>query len=158
VKRRRNGFSLIELLIVVSIILIIAAIAIPELLSSRMSANETAAVANVRTINTAQTAYSIQYGTGYAIQLSFLGDAGGPISTATNAVLIDHILGAGTKTGYNFLYAVTASDGSGNPVSYSINANPTIQGTTGRRFFYSDQTCVIRVNGSTVATVSDPAL
>jgi type IV pilus assembly protein PilA len=158
VKVRSNGFSLIELLIVVGIILIIAAIAIPELLSSKMSANETAAVANVRTINTAETAYTIEYGTGYALQLSFLGDAGGTTPTATNAVLIDHILGAGTKSGYNFVYAVTATDGSGNPVSYSINANPTVQGRTGRRFFYSDQTCVIRVNGAAVAGLNDPAI
>lgn len=157
-KVRSNGFSLIELLIVVGIILIIAAIAIPELLSSKMSANETAAVANVRTINTAETAYTIEYGTGYALQLSYLGDASGPTSTATNAVLIDHILGAGTKSGYNFIYAVTGTDGSGNPVSYSINANPTVQGATGRRFFYSDQTCVIRVNGSSVAGINDPAI
>jgi type IV pilus assembly protein PilA len=158
VKRPRNGFSLIELLIVVASILIIAAIAIPELIASRMSANEAAAVANMRTINTAETAYSIQYGTGYSLQLSYLGDAGGTTPSATNAVLIDHILGAGTKSGYSFLYAVTASDGNGNPISYTINANPTTQGTTGRRFFFTDQSAIIRVNSSAVASLNDPAI
>lgn len=157
-KRRRNGFSLIELLIVIAIILIIAAIAIPELISSRMSANEASAVANIRTITTAQTAYSIQYGTGFSTQLSFLGDAGGTTSTATNAVLIDRVLATGTKSGYDFLYAVTATDGNGNPTSYTINANPVVQGATGRRFFYSDQTCIIRVNNNAVAGAGDPAI
>jgi type IV pilus assembly protein PilA len=158
VKRRRNGFSLIELLIVIAIILIIAAIAIPALISSRMSANEAAAVANIRTVNTAETVYSIQYGTGYSTQLVFLGDAGGTTSTAVNAVLIDRVLATGTKSGYNFIYLVTAADGNGNPVSYSINANPVVQGATGRRFFYSDQTCIIRVNNNAAAGNNDPAI
>jgi type IV pilus assembly protein PilA len=158
VKHRRNGFSLIELLIVIAIILIIAAIAIPALISSRMSANEASAVANIRTITTAQTAYSIQYGTGFSAQLSFLGDAGGPTSTATNAVLIDRVLATGSKSGYNYIYGVTAADGNGNPISYSINANPILQGATGRRFFYSDQSCIIRVNNNAVAGNADPAI
>src|SRR5450755_2342891 len=97
--RKQKGFSLIELLIVVAIILIIAAIAIPNLLRSRMAANEASAVGSVRTLNTAQVTYATTYGTGFTT-LAQLGGAGPCVAAAGTACLIDPVLTAGTKSGY----------------------------------------------------------
>ncbi len=105
---RQKGFSLIELLIVVSIILIIAAIAIPNLLRAKISANESSAAASVRTIGTAQVSYSTSFpANGYATQLAFLGPGAGTSCPAAgpspaNACLIDKVLANGNKSGYNF--------------------------------------------------------
>jgi len=131
-KRAQSGFSLIELLIVVAIILIIAAIAVPSFLSSKMAANEASAVQSIRTINTGQASYSVQFGQGFSTQLSNLGGSGTSASP-TNALLIDNVVAGGTKDGYTFTYTVTANDPDGNPSGYSINGNPVNPGSTGRR-------------------------
>src|SRR5712691_11219807 len=97
--KKQKGFSLIELLIVVAIILIIAAIAIPNLMRSRMAANEASAVGSLRTINTAEVTYSTTYGTGFAPMANLGGaDPCGP-ATAVTACLIDSVLTAGNKSG-----------------------------------------------------------
>src|SRR5271169_1222464 len=98
---KQKGFSLIELLIVVAIILIIAAIAIPNLLRSKMAANEASAVGSLRTLNTSSVEYSISYGN-YPPNLGALGGTGTASSTA--AGLIDSVLSTGTKSGYTFTY------------------------------------------------------
>src|SRR5271166_1913655 len=110
--RKQKGFSLIELLIVVAIILIIAAIAIPNLLRARIAANESSAVASIRTINTAMITYNSSYPTvGFATTLAVLGGAANPcVSAVGNACLIDSVLSSGTKSGYNF-----AAAGAGGP-------------------------------------------
>jgi type IV pilus assembly protein PilA len=100
-KRKEKGFSLIELL-VVAIILIIAAISIPNLLGSRMAANEASAVGSIRTMNTAATSYSSSYGNGFPPTLSAIGDNGSTASACTNAGLIDTVLTGGVKSGYTF--------------------------------------------------------
>jgi prepilin-type N-terminal cleavage/methylation domain-containing protein len=142
--RRQRGFSLIELLIVVAILLIIAAIAIPSLLKSRISANEASAVASLRAINTAQVAYATAYpNVGYADDLAKLGTATGsgtPVSSA-KAGLLDWVLGCGTqpcpKSGYNFAISPV---GSASPLQdYSITGVPLVLGQTGLRGFCSDQ-------------------
>jgi len=152
-KRPEGGFSLIELLIVVAIILVIAAIAIPNLIRSRMAANEASAVSSIRTINTAQVTYASTWGIGYAALLSNLGGAAGCTASSTTACLIDPILSAGTKSGYTFA-AVGNNTVGGAVQGFEINATPVSSGTTGTRAFCSDQSGVIRYNttGTAITT------
>ena len=154
-KKNQKGFSLIELLIVVAIILIIAAIAIPNLLRSRMAANEASAVGSLRTINTACVTYSTTYqSVGYPTNLTNLG----PASTATSATadLIDSVLSAGTKSGYTFTYK---QDTTNTPsTGYTIQGEPSNRGTTGQRGFYTDQSGVIRANPGGAANSSSSPL
>jgi len=149
-----RGFSLIELLIVVAIILIIAAISIPNLLRSRMAANEASAVGSMRTINTACIAYSTTFG-GFPSTLSNLGTSG--TASSTSADLIDNVLASGTKTGYTFTYTPGAAAGGIIPV-YTLTASPVVAGQTGQRYFFTDQSAVIRFNVSALATASDAPL
>ncbi len=153
-KKNQKGFSLIELLIVVAIILIIAAIAIPNLLRSRMAANEASAVGSLRTLNTAAVTYSSTYpSVGYPGALSELA----PASPATSAAadLVDSVLAGGTKSGYAFTWAA----GAGTPSNgYSINANAVAQNTSGTRGFYTDQSGVIRYSAAASATSASSPL
>jgi prepilin-type N-terminal cleavage/methylation domain-containing protein len=151
-RNKQKGFSLIELLIVVAIILIIAAIAIPNLLRSKMAANEASAVGSLRTINTACITYSINYG-GFPSSLTALGGEGTSTApTSTAAELIDNVLQGGSKAGYSFGYSAGTTDAAGNVDGYVVNANPASPGVTGLRYFYTDQTGVIRASSSGTAT------
>lgn len=152
-----QGFSLIELLIVVAVILIIVAIAIPNFVQSKMRANEASAVANLRNITTAEVIYSTTYAIGFSPDLPSLGGPGTTVSQ-TNAELIDEVLSSGKKSGYQFTYAVLTTDASGNATSYSVNADPLVSNYTGMRHFYADQTAVIRENDSVPASVTDNPL
>jgi type IV pilus assembly protein PilA len=164
--KREKGFSLIELLIVVAIILIIAAIAIPNLLRSRMAANEASAVGSIRTMNTAAITFNSTYGDGFPPTLLTLGGAGG---TCQAAGLLDTVLSAGAKSGYNFalvpgtvaVLAASVPKGcvGGFTDGYVVTATPQTVGTTGQRAFCSDASGVIRFNPTgAVAPVSPNCL
>ena len=150
--RKQKGFSLIELLIVVAIILIIAAIAIPNLLRARIAANESSAVASVRTLNTAQISYNSAYPTvGYSSTLANLSGscAGTTVPTSTSACLIDTQLSSGTKSGYKF----TLSGVTGTPAStYQAIATPLTVNQSGVRYFCSFADAVVRYNPAAIAT------
>jgi type IV pilus assembly protein PilA len=139
--KNQKGFSLIELLIVVAIILIIAAIAIPNLIRSKMAANESSAVASLRTLNTAEVTYNNNYPGQYG-SLTSLGPTGtsctsGTAATSSAACLIDKLLAGGTKSGYVF-----ALTGTGASVSYGSTATPQAS-NTGTRQFCSDTNLVL---------------
>jgi type IV pilus assembly protein PilA len=141
---RRRGFSLIELLIVISIILIIAAIAVPKMNNQLMASHEMAAIRQVTTIHQAETQYYSQFGK-YAASLAELGPPASGAATPAAADLIPKVLAEGKNSGYVFTVQANAT-------GYSISAVPEAFNSSGRRTFYSDQTLVIRNNWS-----QDPA-
>jgi len=150
-----NGFSLIELLIVVAIILVIAAIAIPNFLRSRVAANQSSAVASLHTLEIAEMTYSATYGTGYTLDMLTLAPpVGGGSGTSTAAGLIDSVLATGIKSGYSFTYSPGAIDVSGRINSFAFTATP-LSSSTGTQYYYTDESGVIRQNATTAATVSD---
>jgi type IV pilus assembly protein PilA len=160
----RKGFSLIELLIVVAIILIIAAIAIPNLLRSRQSANQASAVANVRTISTASVSYWVTYGNGYPPSLASLGGVG---STATCGAsnLIDPVLSTAPyqKSGYQFAYVgqegtvttVPSSCASPGFLGYLATAVPITIGLTGNTSYCTCEPGIIHMDTTGAAAVDE---
>jgi len=177
-KKSSKGFSLIELLIVVAIILIIAAIAIPNLLRSRIAANQASAVGSLRTLNTAEITYSSTYNTGFSTSLVALGPPQAGLNpTSTAAGLIDSVLAGGqagtasttcpgtltaaggcsAKSGYNFAYSPGATDSAGRVNQYSFQAAP-VSSSTGTNYYYTDESGVLRQNSTTTASTSDSPL
>jgi len=139
-RRGSRGFSLIELLIVIAIILIILAIAVPKLGSAKMNANEMAVLREIQTVYSMQTQYMSQFGR-YATTLAELGPptSGGPGPQAAD--LIPSSLASGDKDGYIFTLAAT-------PQGYTLNVNPKVFNSTGRRTFFVDQSMTIHQNWS----------
>lgn len=147
--RREFGFSLIELLIVIAIILIILAVAMPRLQKSRMYAQEMAALQAIKTIHTAQTQYYSTFGK-YAETLAALGPPTSGAAGPAASDLIQEDLASGEKQGYKFVLTAI-------PGGYIVNANPVAFGSSGSRTFYSDQSMSIRQNfGQEPATATSP--
>jgi type IV pilus assembly protein PilA len=153
----------------VPIILIIAAIAIPNLLRARMAANEASAVGSLRTINTAAISYSATYPNGFPPSLDSLGGSGA--ATCDHAELIDATLASGQKSGYVFSYglvsqtrlaprvspgAAQAGCSEAGGTAYAASADPVTRGVTGQRSFYTDQTGIIRFDPNGAATADSP--
>jgi len=158
---QERGFSLIELLIVVAIILIISAIALPSFLHSKIAANEASAVYSIRTINTAQVTYATTYPTvGYASTLNELAASTSTSSASSaNAGILDWVLGCTSttqcpKSGYNF--QLTNVSGSPTVTGYSVWGTPITVGTTGYRGFCSDNMNPVMVDpaGGTACTMA----
>ena len=138
--KREQGFTLIELMIVVAIIAIIAAIAIPSLLNARKAGNEASAISSLRTLSTTNEQYKTRFGS-YAATLTNLSGAG----------YIDTVFSSGTKSGYTF----TTFTGSTN--TWEVTADPSEVNVSGDRSFYVDQTGVIRgVAGTGASSASNP--
>jgi len=141
--REASGFSLIELLIVVAVIGVIAAIAVPNLVQSKLVANEGKAITAVRSLGTAQVTYATKDGAGNFAQ---------DLNALETAELIDSVLGSGTTDSYTFVV-------SGSGVTFQINARPRVYQTSGIRSFYADESGVIRYNTANArANASSPGL
>ncbi|MBM3754593.1 MAG: type II secretion system protein [Acidobacteria bacterium] len=151
VSRKRNlsrrGFTLMELMIVVAIIFVLLAVALPKIGGAKMQANELAALRMIGTIHTAQTQYQSQFGK-YAVTMQELGPPASGAAGAAAADLIPGDLAKGKKSGYLFQMQ-------GTPGGYTLTIVPETHGGTGRRSFFSDQSMVVRENwGPEPATVS----
>jgi prepilin-type N-terminal cleavage/methylation domain-containing protein len=150
-RRRRQGFSLIELLIVIAIILIILTIAVPKYNNQVMAAHEMAAIRQIGTIHQMETQYMSQFGT-YATVLTQLGPPASGAPGQQAADLIPKSLSDGKASGY--LFTLTAR-----PTGYAVQAVPEAFNSTGRRTFYSDETLVIRANNTQEpATATSPEI
>ena len=150
------GYSGVAL---IPFILIIAAIAIPNLLRARIAANQASAVGSLRTLNVAAITYNSTYNQGYPPGIAALGPPAGSATPDANAAgLIDEVLATGTKSGYVFTYSAGERDAQGRVQSYAIHADPIKPGNTGQNHYFTDQTGVIRQETDRPANEQSPPI
>ena len=160
--KSNKGFSLVELLIVVAIILVIAAIAIPNLLQARISANESSAAGSLRTMGSAEAAYFAAYpAVGYSADIASLGGPASCTPSPTTAGLIDSSLssaipGGAGKSGYYFLATGVMTGGATTYTAYVVGAAPIVVNRTGNRDFCSYNDGVLRSKSGTTGDVPVP--
>lgn len=143
----KRGFTLIEMMVVIAILMTLATLVVSSVLRARHNANELAAVASCRTISTAcQNFYTNTLPHTYPSNLTDL------ISPVSVPSYIDSLLASGTKQGYTFTYSLIGSE------SYTLNADPAVPGKTGTRHFFVNEAGVIKANASGAAGPNDPAV
>jgi type II secretory pathway pseudopilin PulG len=146
-------------MVAMAIMLIIAGLAIPSLLRSRIASNEAAIAASMRVVNSMNVRYMLTFQQGFSQDLKSLGPPPqGSLPSAAAADLIDSVLASGIKSGYSLVYVPLDPGGTGSPTGFTLNANPVSPGQTGNRYFYVDQTNTIHVSPSGPADRSSPAL
>lgn len=153
--KQRNGFSLMELMIVLAVIFILLAVAIPGMREMMIHANEVSAVASIRAINTAEASYQATYG-GYPESLGQLGGAEPCTKSAETACLLDESLAGGEKSGYRFV-AVGGNASGGRNTSYLASAAPDVFDRTGKRIFCSTDRGVIRADQNAGGSTMPPS-
>ena len=145
--KTRSGFTLVEIMIVVAIVMTLATLAMSSVLRARHNANEMAAVVSCRTIVTAaQNFYANSYPHTYPGSLSDL------VEPTSKPPYIDSTLASGTKQGYEFTYTLIDAE------SFTLNADPAVPGRTGTRYFFADETSVIRADPTGQASADDPVV
>jgi type IV pilus assembly protein PilA len=154
--KRQTGFTMMELLIVLAIILVIAGITIPSLIHVKIHANETSAVASIKAIQTAQISYQTTYvAQGYAASLAALGGSDSCTPSPATACLLDEVLTSGTKAGYNFV-VVSGSPATEANTTYVAGAAPAAYNRTGVRRFCATEKSVIRLDSNTEGSTTPP--
>jgi len=145
--KMNKGFTLVEIMVVLAVVMTLATLAISSVLRARQNSNEVAAIVACKTIVTASQSY-------YANTLphTYPRDLTALIAPASNPPYIDNVLASGAKQGYNFTYAFIDSE------SFTLNADPGISGKTGTRRFFVDESGVIRANNNTQAGPADPVV
>jgi len=154
-KKDSKGIAWLEVIIVVVIVVLAVKILVPSVFSKPTEINEDSAVRSVRMIIAAETNYAQAYDTGYSSSLKVLGPPPDAMPSASLAGYLDNELSAGAKEGYSFIYRAGPRDANGRIQSYTLNVNPIRPGVTGTKYYFVDQTGVIRENPSHPATVND---
>lgn len=142
---KNKGFSIVEILVVLAVLGIVTAIFVPRLLTSRLAANEAAALSGLKAIYSAVNMY-------YEDTNSYPENLADMVEPNSSISYIDAQLASGSKDGYGYEYSSSAVQ------DFSLNANPVVPGNTGNRYFYIDETGVIRVNDEGEAGPDDEAL
>jgi type IV pilus assembly protein PilA len=153
-----KGFSWLEIIIVIIIIVLTAGILVPSLWKSKAQIDETSAVRSLRMIIAAESNYAQAYGTGYSSALTTLGPPPDAMPSSSLAGFIDSELAGGQKEGYSFVYTPGAQDENGRIASYTLEASPIKPGQSGKTYYYVDQTGLIHTNAEHQAGPNDPPI